>query len=92
MNASSTAYAIPASETRATRHCPANRLASTSDETMKIQSALTLKMSVLWRRTNNCMTYSYVLRPIPGHPQSYSPRGCPSGKKGQKVFSCEYSR
>ena len=37
---------------------------------MKTQSALIRKTSLLWRRTNNCMMYSYVLRTSPGHPQS----------------------
>jgi len=78
--------------TTAGRHRPANRLASSNDEKSRTQSALTRKMSLLWRRTNNCRAYSYVLRPSPDHPQSYSPRGCPNGKKGQKLFSCERNR
>ena len=84
---SRTAYASDATATAIVRHLLANWLVSINAEKMKTQSVLTRKMSLLWRRTNNCITYSYVLRPSPDHPQSYGPRGCPNGKNGQKSFS-----
>ena len=58
MNARSPAYAIAASGATAPRQLLANRLTRTSDDTMNTQSALTRKMSLLWRRTKSCMTYS----------------------------------